>query len=139
MKNRRKYMAMIMAVIFAISLQVPVMARDSYDAAVQYIPIQPLWQNVSHAAATLTISGTASQCDTAIIGLSGTSRITATMTLERVSGNNVLWYTSWTRTVNSSMLVMNESATVTSNGTYRLRVDATVVRNGVTEYISISG
>jgi len=34
---------------------------------------------------------------------------------------------------------MSESATVMKNGIYRLRVDATVMRNGVMEHISISG
>ena len=140
MKNKRKYAALLLAVLFAVSLQVPVAASaDPEPIAATYIPITPLWQNVERATANVTFAGTTAHGSATIVGLAGTTSITATMTLERVSGNSVTWSTSWTRTANSSRLVMSESATVTQNGTYRLRVDAAVVRNGVTERISISG
>lgn len=61
------------------------------------------------------------------------------MRLQRVNGNSVTTVNTWTQSVNSSSLAMSESATVTSNGTYRLVVDATVTRNGVAESISITG
>lgn len=138
MKNKKKYIFLLMTVIFVLSLHVPVTA-SSPEEAEKHTDIQPLWQNVSEASAELIFNGTTANCSTVILGLAGTTSITATMRLERVSGNTVTTVATWTSTASSSRLVMNESATVTANGTYRLRVDATVVRNGVSEVISISG
>jgi hypothetical protein len=137
MKSKRKYMSLLLALIFTIAIQTPTISNSMSEATtVQYIPIQPLWQNVSTATVTLTISGTTAHCSTTIIGLTGTTRISATMRLERTDGTTVR---TWSQTVNGSRLTMIESNAITANGSYRLRVDATVVRNGVSESISISG
>lgn len=140
MKNKKKYLSLLLALVLALSLQLPVMANSLGDGtAEQYVPIQPLWQNVNSATARLTISGTTAHCSATIVGLSGTTRITATLRLERVNGNSVTSVASWTRTVNGNRLVMSESNAISANGNYRVRLDATVVRNGVSENISISG
>jgi hypothetical protein len=139
MKNARKYISFLTALVFVLSLQMPVAANTTDEITAAFIPIQPLWQNVDQATARLTRSGTTAHCSATITGLSGTTRIVATMQLQRVSGNSVTTVSTWTQSVNGNRLVMSESATVTSNGTYRLRVDATVTRNGVSESISISG
>jgi len=138
MKHKRKYMLLLMTLLIALSMQATVLANTTTETAV-YQPINPLWQNVNQANARLTFSGTTAHCNVTITGFSGTTRITATMRLERVVGNTAVTVRTWTQTVDGSRLTMNESATVTTTGNYRLRVDATVVRNGVSESISISG
>ena len=139
-ERQKKYMFMLLALFFTVSLQLPIMASTpSGVTTTQYVPNKPLWQNVNSATARLTFSGTTAHCSAIIAGLSGTTSITATMRLERVNGNSATTVATWTQTVNGSRLVMSESNAVTANGTYRLRVDATVVRNGVSESISISG
>ncbi|MCL2199737.1 MAG: hypothetical protein FWB80_12525 [Defluviitaleaceae bacterium] len=130
MKRQKKSVLLLLLFAFALAMT---------TATIAAVPIQPLWQNVEQATARVTHSGTTAQCTARIIGLSGTTRISATMTLERVTDSNVITVRTWTQTTNSSSLVMSESATVTSSGTYRVRVDATVTRNGVAESISVSG
>ena len=106
MKNKKKHMFMLLTLVFVVSLQLPVMASPPREVtATQYVPIQPLWQNVNSATARLTFSGTTAHCSATIVGLSGTTRITATMRLERVSGNSATTVATWTQTVNGSRLV----------------------------------
>jgi len=105
--------------------------RENGDEPPATIPTTPLVAEGFHISEHNTANATAT-----IIGLPGTSRIVLTMTLERMDGENVLWYTSWTRTVRRSMLALTRSAAVTADGTYRLRICATVTRNGVDEHIS---
>ncbi|MCL1842214.1 MAG: hypothetical protein FWF79_00180, partial [Defluviitaleaceae bacterium] len=63
MKNKKKYLFMVLALVFAVSLQLPVTASPSSEVtAAQYVPIQPLWQNVNSATARLTFSGTTAHC-----------------------------------------------------------------------------
>ncbi|MCL1884278.1 MAG: hypothetical protein FWF81_11090 [Defluviitaleaceae bacterium] len=138
MKHKRKYVSILLALLFTISMQIPAIATTTHQE-MDFVSVQPFWQNVNRANATLTISGTTANCRATITGLAGTTRITATMHLQRIIGNSVVTVRTWTQTANSGSLVMSESATVTANGNYHLRVDATVVRNGVTETISISG
>ncbi|MCL2223723.1 MAG: hypothetical protein FWB96_02010 [Defluviitaleaceae bacterium] len=139
MKHRRKYIALVMALVFAIAAQIPVAASTAVEPQAAYVTIQPLWQNVNRANAVLTHTGTTAHCYVSITGLAGTTSIRATMQLSRVIGNSVSTVATWTQTVNGSRLVMNESARVTANGDYRLSVTATIVRNGVSENISFMG
>ncbi|MCL1883709.1 MAG: hypothetical protein FWF81_08165 [Defluviitaleaceae bacterium] len=136
MKRRMNYISILLALLFTLCMPTAVVSAFQ---TVEYTPIQPLWQNVSNATALLTHSGTSAHCSLSIVGLPGTTRITATMRLERVTGNNVSVIRTWTHTVNASHLAVSESAGVTANGTYRLQISATVVRNGVSEHISFMG
>ncbi|MCL2356362.1 MAG: hypothetical protein FWC70_04260 [Defluviitaleaceae bacterium] len=138
MKHKRKYIFALAALLFALSLHMSVAASLAHEPA-GYISVQPLWSNVERASATLSFSGTTAHCRTTITGLPGTTRINALMRLERVEGGNVVWSRSWSQVVNGSMLTMNESAAITASGNYRLRVHASVLRNGTWEDISISG
>ena len=138
MRNQRKYIFALAVVLFALSLHMPVAATAANEPT-EYIPVQPLWSNVDRASAQLVRSGTTAHCNATIIGLPGTTRINAVMRLERVEGGNVVWFRQWTQVANGSSLVMRESAGITANGNYRLRVHASVTRNGMTEDISISG
>jgi|GEM_PF-1197365 len=140
MKNKRRLVPLLFAFVFALSMQLPTMATVPGEvASMQYIPIQPFWQNVNSATVRLSFSGTTAHCSSTIVGLSGTSSISATMKLQRVNGNTVTTVSTWNHSVNGNRLVISESATINTSNTYRLVVDATVVRNGVSESITITG
>jgi hypothetical protein len=134
--GRKKYIALLLVLVAAFSMQIPVLGAESQATA--YVPIQPFWLNVSRANAHLTFSGNTAHCTVNIMGLSGTTSISATVRLERVVGNSITTVATWTDSSSNSWLSISESATVTSNGTYRLRVNATVIRNGVSEDISFT-
>jgi hypothetical protein len=105
--------------------------------ALAYVGISPMYTNVSYVNMNLTFSGTTANCSSTIQGLSGTTSITATYTLQRKETNGS--YTTlktWTPSASGMTLRLNETHTVTSGYTYRLSVTASVTRNGTTETVS---
>jgi hypothetical protein len=133
MKKLKLY-AVLVALVVAIA-GIPITATAGQPS--QYIPIQPLWENVNTARANVTISGTTATCTVTIIGLSGTTSITAAITLQRVSDGRTV--ATWNRTANDTFLTFSGTAAVTAGGRYRLNVRAIVTRNGVAEVINFSG
>jgi hypothetical protein len=134
--GRKKYITLLLVLVAAFSMQISVFGTESQATA--YVPVQPFWLNVNNAIARISVSENTAHCTVSITGLSGTTSISATVRLERVVGNSASTVTTWTHSVSGSRLNISESATVTSSGTYRLRVSATVVRNGVAESISFT-
>ena len=97
------------------------------------------WVHTVSCTATLSFTGTTANCGTVVIGATGTTRITATMTLHRVNADGSLTrLNGWSHAVNGATLVMAETHTVTSGHTYRVTVNASVTRNGETEHVSNS-
>jgi len=100
--------------------------------------IQPMWANTSSVSVGLSFSGTQANCSTIIQGAAGTSKITATIRLERKTGTNS--YTTvktWSNeSTTSARLIFADSYTVSTGYTYRLTVTANVTRNGTTETVT---
>jgi hypothetical protein len=86
----------------------------------------------------LTISGSTATCSSTVIAPSGTTSIRGTFQLQRRNTNGT-WTTvrTWNSSSNNSILTWSGTNAVTSGNTYRLRVVATVVRNGVTESATV--
>jgi len=103
------------------------------------VEITPFWININSITTSLSISntGTAS-CSAIISGATGTTSISATYRLEQKTGNT--WSTVQTRTgsTNATRLTFSRSSNNVARGTYRLSVTATVVRNGVSETVTVS-
>lgn len=135
MKKKNKYILFLLVAMFTLLFQAVPVAANANNGNVAYIPITPLWQSVSYANITLSVSGTTAHCNATIVGLPGTTRISATMQLIRVSDGVAV--AAWGRTSTSSRLVMNESASVSANGNYRLILSAAITRNGVVEHINL--
>lgn len=82
----------------------------------------------SYASSLLQFVSTTAQCNAVINGKDGTTRITATVTLEKadaVSGEYRV-VTSWTQTVYSDRFTLDRSVPRCTSGDYRLVVTATV-------------
>lgn len=77
----------------------------------------------------LTFSGSTATCQSTVNGKLNCNKIVGTQKLQK----KVLWWWSdvqtWSKTEYSNTLYMNNSTTVTSSGTYRVRIDATVYGN----------
>jgi len=115
----------------------PVLAMDarSSNGAV----VAPKWANVSDVLLSLSFANGVASCDGAVFGYSGTTKISATLTLERKNTNGIYTYVdSWSTNANSSQLFVSGTASVASGYTYRLRISANVTRNGSVENISVS-
>lgn len=102
------------------------------------IEFEPFWQNVSRVDVSISFSGTTANLYAGVFGLSGTTRISGTVRLERLEGNTFRSVQSWPVLSTSQNLIFTESVTVTSGNTYRLSISANVTRNGVVEHVSNS-
>lgn len=122
--------SLILVLIFVLIIGMQALAVD----------ISPMYVNTADINVSLSFSGTTANCSTTITGLSGTTKISASMTLERKNTNGT--YTlmkSWpAESVNSSMLSTSKTYSVTSGYTYRLSVNGSVTRNSTTESVSLS-
>ena len=77
-------------------------------------------------SSSLTISGNTAYCSGTVVGKACADRIVATLRLQK----KVLWWWSdvktWAGSVDGNYLEMHEDEPLTSSGTYRTRIDATV-------------
>lgn len=99
--------------------------------------ISPMWDNTSNLKLNLYFTGDNAKCVGIIKGVSGTSNISATFTLERKGLFGWTFENSWTENANGESLSFYRTKTV-SKGTYRLSVTAKVTVDGVTETVSTS-
>lgn len=100
--------------------------------------IQPFWMNAESATSFLSFTGKTANCGASVVGMTGTTKISATITLEQKVNGSYSAVKTWTDSVSGSTLNFSNTYSVTSGYTYRLSVSATVTRNGVPESVSAS-
>ena len=95
------------------------------------------WANIDRYAIELSIPSGVATCFVQVIGRPGTTRISATLMLQRRNPNGT-WniIRTWSNQVNSSIMTLSGTEPVAA-GTYRLRCSITVTRNGVNETVMI--
>jgi len=98
-------------------------------------PIQPLWSNLQSIALSMSRSNNVVTSSSTVIGEPGTTRITASFTLERWENNRYQQVDTWSASSNSAALLNTRTTSNCPAGTYRLRVTVTVTRNGTTETV----
>ena len=138
-RARKLAVALILAMSLAVSpLPVAASTAGNADLTGMYVPIQPHWDNVDSINMALTASDGTATGAVSIRGKSGTTQITATITLSRVAANGSLTTVrTWSnQSTNGSTFTFSGTNAVTSGGTYRLSVSANVTRNGVAENVS---
>lgn len=103
--------------------------------------IAPFYDNTSTVAALMSFSGNTASCTASVLGKSGTTSITGTMTLYRKVTGSTSEYTrltSWPISGSSYVSQNEKYSSATTGYTYYLTVSATVVRNGTSENVSAS-
>lgn len=96
------------------------------------------WANTASITLNMQRNNNRVTSDSVIVGFAGTTRISASFTLEKLVNGEYVNVDSWTASSNS--MILNNSR-VTPNctaGTYKLSVSATVTRNGTPENVSYS-
>jgi hypothetical protein len=134
MRTHRKVLSVLLSAILLFSA-VPLTALASGP-----IGITPFWTNVSDATASLSISSGTATCTARVTGHPGTTRITATVILQRRPANGGAFTNvrTWSGlSSNSLIFTFSDTNAAPSGFTYRLRLDATVTRNGVNESITV--
>lgn len=100
--------------------------------------IEPFWISKTNAESYLRVNGSFINCGGIVQGKSGTSKISATMTLEERDGWSWRRVDHWSKISYSDYLSMSGSYRAVSGRTYRLTINADVTVNGVVERVSNS-
>lgn len=100
--------------------------------------ITPRWQNTDSVKAVLSFTGTKANVYTRVLGKLGTTKITATVTLQRVNTGGLTTIKTWSglETLGEE-LVYEDSYYVTRGYTYRLTINAKVYKDGSYESVSV--
>lgn len=130
---------LVIATILATFLCVPVFATG-YD---DNLTILPMMSYINEAKVSIRISSdNTAYVSTRVDGYSCTTKLHATMTLQKQNSNGT-WSNvkTWTSSSNSNRLNMNRTYNVTSENTYRVRSTVTAYGSddGKESYSLISG
>lgn len=96
------------------------------------------WVNTASITLNMSRSNNKVTSETVVTGKAGTTSISASFTLERLVNGNYVLVDSWTASSSSMLLKDIHTTSNCPSGTYKLTVEATVTRNGTSEYVSDS-
>ena len=100
--------------------------------------VKPSWFSGAKANVSLSGSNGFIGCKGIVEGKYGTSKISATMTLEEKDGWSWRTVNHWSKISYSDYLSMSGNYRAVSGRTYRLTIDADVTIDGITERVSHS-
>ena len=137
-----KKIVMIIAAFAALSAVSVNAAASTVPTYESIYSVSPYYQSASDAISTLTISGTTAKCESKLIGHSDVISCKVEQTLEKYSGWFWIWNNvdgaCWTKTMNSNSILMSNTKSGLSSGTYRLKSVFTLTSSsGKTETITI--
>ena len=95
--------------------------------------IEPLWVNIDGFQNNIYFNGANSSATATVIGKSGTTKITGTLTVYRQSGSNWIYVGSDSDTVTTSAMGLSVNFTGYSEVNYTSVLSFSLTRNGVTE------
>ena len=130
MFRKKHLLTFALAVIMAFSMGGAALANG----------IAPHWDNTRVCFPALTFSGTTAVCDVTIQGMSGTTEIDPTITLQKKKASGGFSAdTSWEPSASNgdSFYWSDTRPNCTSGTDYRLKIVADVTRNGTTETITV--
>ena len=119
----------ILALLLVFALLVP--AANAFAATPPTAEVSPgggaKYTYISTIAPKLSVSGTTATYSLKVTGKSSVTSISATLQLQKLSGNTWSDYgSSWSASSSSDLLSTSGTKTVASGGTYRLMVTVTV-------------
>lgn len=134
MKNTRIFaVVMVVALIFGVYPKTNVSAAPISEDVI----IQPFWINTDSIIVGLSFTDTTANCDAKVSGMTGTTKINATVTLERKVNGSYTAVKTWSnQSVSGDTLRFSDTYSVTKGYTYRLTITADVTRNGAIETVS---
>ncbi|GHU89382.1 hypothetical protein FACS18949_06160 [Clostridia bacterium] len=129
---RIKTITLMVATLMLLSLTVPLTANAVEPA--------PFYTNTAMISCSLTFSSDLALVYGDVIGWSGTTYISGTLTLQRKNSSGT--YTdvkSWTASISGDELEWDKSWYVATGYYYRIHISAYVTRNGTTEHVTLTG
>jgi len=120
--------------ILAIILSVAMVLTGGVSAfAAAPETVAPLWENDMTMTHTINFSGTSGYASADILGVPGTTYISATLTVHVLQGTRWVYVGSDSGSVQSTALCLYVGFTGVSGSYYRSMLEFTVIKDGVTE------
>ena len=138
---KKKIFMLLLAVSLLFTASMPAFAQEKTTAsktasAVGSGIMQPQWVNTDVVTADLSFSGDRADCASIIHAKSGTTKITASAVLSRVTGSGTYAVKTWNVSSAGDSLYFDGQYYVASGYTYELDINAWVYRNGTVEYVT---
>ncbi len=93
----------------------------------------PLWDNIGSISNIISVNGNEGTAEVTITGKSGTTKISATLTVYKQVGDDWVYVDSDSDSVNSRILNLKVDFTGVANVNYKSVVNISVTRNGIVE------
>ena len=122
MKNRniiRLVVTIVYVAVFMVIMKPSLLKADELDTPEEQI-IEDVYTTVSSAYCSLSISSGTASATAVVYGKSGTTSISVTVNLEKLTGGMWHVYTSWSKSTSSDL--SSSDSTSVSNGVYRVRM-----------------
>lgn len=124
----KRILSFALAILLAVGFCCNVHAAMPSDS-----DIVPLWENIDTFSCGITLNGTAGTATAVILGLSGTTKITGTLTVYKQTDDGWAFVDKTTGTSSSTALSLKVSFTAESGAYYKAECSVTVTRNGAAE------
>ena len=119
--------------LFVVMLSAALLLCGTFNAAAEDLdtPIDEViieeYTNTQSISSRMTISSKKATCTSKVIGINGTATmITCNQTLQKKSGNSWVNVGSWRKTFQGASMIMTNTKSSLSSGTYRLKTEACV-------------
>ena len=121
----KRLFAIMLSAIIMLSGSINVMAADTDSPSNEIIVVR--YSNTEYVSSRLSIKSKKATCTSNVIGINGTATmIKCNQTLQKKSGNSWTNVATWSKTVQGSSLIMTNTKSSLSSGTYRLKTEACV-------------
>ena len=139
MKNRniiRLVVTIVCVAVFMVILKPSLLKADELDTPEEQI-IEDVYTTVSSAYCSLSISSGTASATAVVYGKSGTTSISVTVYLEKLTGGMWHVYTSWSHSASSDL--SSSDSTSVSNGVYRVRMHVEASGDKGTDSFDVTG
>lgn len=121
----RKLLLLLLAINLCVGVSVRTYARAPN--------VSPLWNNIMQLYGTIVFDGTDGTASGSVLGKSGTTSISGTLTVYRQSGSSWVYVDSTSGTSSTNKLTLECEFTSVSGCYYKSVYEVSVTINGITE------
>lgn len=118
--SMKRLLSVVLTGLMLVVCTLPVFAADEQESAEPIVP-PTRYTVIRSKSASVSVSGTTASCYAKLTSQSSAT-LTIKMTLQKKSGSTWSNVQSWTASKTGTSLTMSKTKSVTSGGTYRLKV-----------------
>jgi len=139
-RKRIRFMVLCVIIIITTLLPVSVYAGNTHQTGGEDFILMPRWSNILSIGTHLTIENGTANIAASVIGNFGTESITVSAVLDRANANGTFTNVASWNNMRANEVTWGWEATqnVARGHDYRLTLTVTVVRNGVSETVTVS-